>query len=597
MKRILTYMLMAAGLIAGAVSCNKEYVDEAGRGALALNVIFDNTTRATTEELTSTCTINIYNSKGLIRTYTGVESMPSTLWLSTGEYRVDILAGNAVAASFDEKTYKGSQKFTISAGQTTPVEVECRINNVVAEVVFDASIAEQFSDYGVEIGGDLDQAASKLSFDASTATVGYFTLAEGQTALAWKFSGTHNRDGAFTKTGTVSDVEAGKKYLLTFRYTKGDPEGSLSFDIEVIKTTENIDDNIIFEADPTGAEAVNAMDVWATHATLRANVAENEFGSTGISIRVRPKNTEEWTMSFDAARESSNRFAATAKGLSSETEYEYQLVINGQALGEVKSFTTDIATALPNGGFEDWNSDSGYPLPYISGGQAWWGNGNKASSMLSKIISEPDETTKPASSTGARSAKLAGQHISILTIDKVAPGNLFSGYFDSTVGTSGGKVNFGRPFTARPSALKVFYKYNCGAITHNEGGPDNDPTPHEVGDPDRCHIYIMLGDWDYQTYGGTAECPVQVNTTDKSTFIDMQGPNVIAYGELVRNENVPDWTEATIRLKYLDTTRRPTHIIISCTSSKLGDYLTGSYNSILWVDDFELIYDEQIVTE
>ena len=68
-----------------------------------------------------------------------------------------------------------------------------------------------------------------------------------------------------------------------------------------------------------------------------------------------------------------------------------------------------------------------------------------------------------------------------------------------------------------------------------------------------------------------------------------------AYGELVKGESVNSWTTEEIRLKYKDTNRRPTHIIISCSSSKLGDYLTGSYNSILWVDNFELVYDENVV--
>lgn len=597
MKKIVSYIVLCLAVALAAVSCSKDNFAEEGQGAFALNVLFDDDTRATAAELASTCTINIYNSEGLVRTYTGTQSMPESLWLSTGEYRVDILAGEAAAASFDKKCYKGSKKFTITAGATTNVEVECRINNVVAAVAFDETIAAQFTDYTAEVGSSLDDAAAKLTFDASTSSLGYFTMPEGVTSLAWKFSGTHSRSGAFTKTGSVADVEAGKKYNLTFKYTKGDPEGTLTFDVVVEKTTEEVNDNIIFEADPTGVADVERMEVWATHATLRANVSESEFGSTGIAIQVRPAGTEAWTMTFDAAKSSENIFAATAKGLEASTQYEYQLVINGEAIGSVKSFTTDIILTLPNAGFEEWNSDEGYPLPFALGGTQWWGNGNKASNMAGLVISESDNTTKPSTSTGTYSAKLAGQHIKITgLLDKVAPGNLFSGSFVKTVGSKGGIVNFGRPFTARPSALKIHYKYNSGAITHDEGGPAGDNS-HSVGDPDRCHIYIALGDWDYRTFGGTAESPVQVNTTDASTLVDLNNPAVIASGELVKGETVSDWTEATIRLTYKDTNRRPTHIIISCTSSKLGDYLTGSYNSVLWVDDFELIYDEQIVTE
>lgn len=592
MKKIITYIALGLAVVFGATSCNQDNAPAEGKGELSLKVMFNDQTRATAEELAADCTINIYNSEGLIRTYKGIDALPATMWLTTGEYRCDVLAGTESAASFTDKTYKGSKSFTISAGATTAISVECRINNVIAAVAFDATIADQFSSYEAVVGGEIND-ASALTFNNSTASTGYFTLAKGVTALQWQFSGTHVKYGAFTKTGTIEGVEKGKKYTLTFTYTKGTPEGNLVFDIAVVKTTEDIEDNIIFEADPTGVAAVGKWDVWATHATLMANVSESEFGSEGIAIQVRAAGSEDWTI-IDATKKGDNLFSVVAAGLTPETTYEYQLVVNGEAVGSSKTFKTDYIATIPNAGMEDWNNDEGWPMPYATGGTSWWGNGNKAADMASLVISESDASTY---AEGTKSAKLSGKQIKILTIDKVAPGNLFSGSFVATVGTKGGKVNFGRPFTARPSAMKVAYKYTCGAITHDEGGPSNDPTPHAVGDPDRCHVYVALGDWDYKTFGGSAESPVQVNTTDVSTLFDPNNDAVIAYGELVKGETVSKWTEEVIRLKYKDTERRPTHIIISCSSSKLGDYLTGSYNSVLWVDDFELIYDENVVTE
>lgn len=592
MKKIITYIALGLAVVFGATSCNQDNAPAEGKGELSLKVMFNDQTRATAEELAADCTINIYNSEGLIRTYKGIDALPATMWLTTGEYRCDVLAGTESAASFTDKTYKGSKSFTISAGATTAISVECRINNVIAAVAFDATIADQFSSYKAVVGGELTDDKA-LTFNTSTASTGYFTLAKGVTALQWQFSGTHVKYGAFTKTGTIEGVEKGKKYTLTFTYTKGTPEGNLVFDIAVVKTTEDIEDNIIFEADPTGVAAVGKWEVWATHATLKANVSESEFGSEGIAIQVRAQGTEEWTV-IDATKMGDNLFSVVASGLTPETTYEYQLVVNGEAVGSSKTFKTDYIATIPNAGMEDWNNDEGWPMPYATGGTSWWGNGNKAADMANLVISESDASTY---AEGTKSAKLSGKQIKILTIDKVAPGNLFSGSFVATVGTKGGKVNFGRPFTARPSAMKVAYKYTCGAITHDEGGPSNDPTPHGVGDPDRCHVYVALGDWDYKTFGGSAESPVQVNTTDVSTLFDPNNDAVIAYGELVKGETVSNWTEEVIRLKYKDTERRPTHIIISCSSSKLGDYLTGSYNSVLWVDDFELIYDENVVTE
>ena len=36
----------------------------------------------------------------------------------------------------------------------------------------------------------------------------------------------------------------------------------------------------------------------------------------------------------------------------------------------------------------------------------------------------------------------------------------------------------------------------------------------------------------------------------------------------------------------------PTHLVLVCSASRYGDYFTGSRDSKMWVDDFELIYDE-----
>lgn len=509
MKKIITYIALGLAVAFGATSCSQDNTPAEGQGEFSLKVLFDDQTRATAEELAANCTINIYNSEGLIRTYKGIDAMPSKMWLVTGDYRCDILAGTESAASFTDKTYKGSKSFTIKAGETTTVSIECRVNNVVAAVAFDETIADQFSTFEAQVGGELT-ADKALTFNATSASVGYFTLASGNSSLLWQFSGTHVKYGAFTKSGSIDGVEKGKKYTLTFTYTKGTPEGELVFDIEVVKSTEDIEDNIIFEADPTGVAAVGKWEVWATHATLKANVSESEFGSEGIAIQVRAQGSEEWTV-IDATKAGDNLFSVVAAGLTPETTYEYQLVVNGEAVGSSKTFKTDYVTTIPNAGMEDWNSDEGWPMPYATGGTSWWGNGNKAADMAGLVISESDASTY---SEGTKSAKLSGKQIKILTIDKVAPGNLFSGSFVATVGTKGGKVNFGRPFTARPSALKVDYKYTCGAITHDEGGPSDDTTPHGVGDPDRCHIYIALGDWDYKTYGGSADSPVQVNTTD-----------------------------------------------------------------------------------
>lgn len=49
--------------------------------------------------------------------------------------------------------------------------------------------------------------------------------------------------------------------------------------------------------------------------------------------------------------------------------------------------------------------------------------------------------------------------------------------------------------------------------------------------------------------------------------------------------------EFTLPLDYVATDRIPTHIMIVCAASRYGDYFTGSTESVMWVDDFELLYE------
>jgi hypothetical protein len=84
---------------------------------------------------------------------------------------------------------------------------------------------------------------------------------------------------------------------------------------------------------------------------------------------------------------------------------------------------------------------------------------------------------------------------------------------------------------------------------------------------------------------------VIVFTLVKSTFFNCKTDSkVVAWGEILGNESVGEWTEFTLPLTYVKEGVRPTHITIVTTASSYGDYFTGSTDSWMCVDDFELIY-------
>ena len=150
-------------------------------------------------------------------------------------------------------------------------------------------------------------------------------------------------------------------------------------------------------------------------------------------------------------------------------------------------------------------------------------------------------------------------------------------------------MRLGRPFTQRPRKLRLHLKYNCGVITEKTFADKPEDDPVKVGDNDRAIVYVALGDWDYRKFGGSQDSPVEVNTTDKSSFFDPQSDAVIAYGQYVTGESTEGWIEV-IPLEYRSLTRKPTHIIVLAAASMLGDYFTGSADSVLWIDGLQLEY-------
>ena len=124
-------------------------------------------------------------------------------------------------------------------------------------------------------------------------------------------------------------------------------------------------------------------------------------------------------------------------------------------------------------------------------------------------------------------------------------------------------------------------------------------------DYDRAQIKVALGTWTAREYKGSADCPVKINTTDPSTFVDFYtDKSTIANGDIIIYHDghqinrgsketcgTDEWVQYTIPIEYRDLETNPTHIIISCAASQYGDYFTGSTSSRLWLDRFELLYE------
>ena len=405
---------------------------------------------------------------------------------------------------------------------------------------------------------------------------------------------------------TVTSLKLGPEGLSTYSHEPSamkDFTHGISVDVTAFDVTQTW--NLYVENTEVNV-AITKVNPWATKVYVTSSAA----AGTDNGFLYRLKGTSEWKgVPESSITADGGTYVALIEGLSPETEYEV-VAFSGTEWSEAETFVTDAATAVPNGSFEYASKVAGknYYKFYdpdcgvADGSYMFWGSGNgegsegvNGSANLGIIITYIDEVDKVDGnqSVRAQTSQMAGM---------LAAGNLFTGQFAGLVGTSGGKVNFGRPWTTRPSALKLYCKYSTSKMDIINGSPAGVSLTKE--DYDRAQIKIALGVWDYKKYGGTPESPVHINTTEPSTFVDFShDASTVADGNLIIHHDgymmngeskvtavTDEWLEYVIPLNYHTIEQKPTHIIISCAASQFGDYFTGSSVSTLWLDAVELIY-------
>ena len=324
-----------------------------------------------------------------------------------------------------------------------------------------------------------------------------------------------------------------------------------------------------------------AVDAWAKRIWLYAN------GRSGadLGFNYRKVGSEEW-IKVENVTADGGSFSACIADLETLTQYEV-VAYSGESYTGVVTVTTEDTFELPNGDMEEWSVINSIVCPYLEGDAPFWGTGNDGAAMANTTLTEPTSDVRP-DSEGSHAASLQSKKAALMGVGKFAAGNIFLGEFGGLVGLDG-LVNFGRPVTARPVSLHGWVKYNCGTIDELGRVPSARPNLKK-GDSDEGQIMIAVGNWTAAEYGGSADCPVVVNTKDESTYFNKNGKDVIGAGEMILTESTNGWVEFTLPLDYRSTDEVPTHMIIVCTGSRFGDYFTGSTHSLMLIDDLELIY-------
>ena len=369
-----------------------------------------------------------------------------------------------------------------------------------------------------------------------------------------------------------------------------------------------------------------------------ANVAwikANAIDGSEILFKYRKAGVEEW---IDAkpewyatdANNPYNRYEAgfvkaVLRGLEPNSPYEIIGVANTKLDdGSVSSLETKVFTfetisnsyQMPNSQMEEWgkftNDQKKLPTgetgpcwyPFSSVSDMFWATGNPGGTSLGEkynltypVYKSDNPENVPSDSTGEVSAFMGSQNVLGM---KFAAGNLFVGYYGETLGTNA-KVYFGRRIdqNVKPVAVRFKVKYSRWGINYVNSKSASVGTEYLVGSkqipvmggaPDLAKIFFCLTDWT------EAHC---VYSADETTFFDprtAEGILGLGYFDSDSNpelvvEKTEEWHTMTIPVEYKDAAAVPITLVMTCTCSGYGDYFTGSSESWMYIDDFELLYD------
>lgn len=592
MKKI--YLSLIALLtVIGVTSCQQDDLDS-NTGYLRIDVETNTyvNTKIAEDYNPKQIALQIVNSKGEV-----VESTDDWETLEGKQFRLPAGIYTVKASSngfdgsesgFEIPYYAGSEQVTVETGKEVTANITCTLANVKVTVNYDQSFIDAFQSATATVTSALE-GVNPLSFNmGDDLKPAYFPVAD----LTATISVINHAGQSFSQDTPIKGVKARKHYILNFKVAETGNIGGVNVSVDGTETIYTFTFDVSTEVSTKlGVEGANA---WSRVAYLEGSIlsSKEELDPASMYFEYKEASSEEWqtaTATFE-----NEKFTTKITNLTPSTEYNYRLAYSKEGkeyASDIATFTTETEIALPNGDMDDWyqSGKTWYPVSEndynISG--SFWDSSNPGTTTGAGALVNKNPTQGNSDivhTPGGKSAELKSQYASAFGIGKFAAASLYTGKFNSLVGTNGAKIDFGQEFASRPTALHGWFRYTNGKIDYRGGN-----TPEgvaEIGTDDLCSIYMAL-----------AKAPHQLDNTNTSTFFDFENdPNIIAYGQLPDAEAVStnnEWKEFTVTMTYKDLTPQTQYyLIIVCSSSKYGDYFTGSTGSTMYIDDLELIYGE-----
>ena len=341
--------------------------------------------------------------------------------------------------------------------------------------------------------------------------------------------------------------------------------------------------------------ALREADLWQNTGTVTALISADEYAS-GAALEYRIKGDTEWQPMQESGYDAGILTATIApewktetnpngltvyklvpkKGLFAGHTYEFRLLVGGSEQGAPLEYTAPAGNTIPNGDMEDasmscWTQNNKTA--------EFWGSGNNT---FTKGL-----CTQASFAGGTRAKLQATSAVGVL-----ASGNLFTGLFQKDLITRG-VVSFGQTYAwkARPRALKVQY------FAEHIGPVDIDKkfgAPIGMGDQDRARIMVAIVDWNARREVGSGTEP-PTGTWDPQEAASTEQGKIIAYGSLFIDESSTGdrMIDTELELHFYDREAKPSglyQLVISCSTSAYGDFMTGCKSNVLYIDNFEWAY-------
>lgn len=354
-----------------------------------------------------------------------------------------------------------------------------------------------------------------------------------------------------------------------------------SYDVRIANTEEAIvyaDPIIIdFEGLKTDLTAVSARS-----ASIPVSITDET--AVNPSVQYRKTGETAWNTVPVSATRATGTINVRISGLSPNSEYEVRVVAGEVTDGSyefesaVSKFSTESEFVIPNASMEEWsNYGNSIIFPGTGSERTFWDSGNEGAAKAKDVLTT---SSSDMFHSGSKSARLESKFASVFGVGKFAAGNLFVGSYVRTDGMDG-VLSFGREYNgSHPVSLSLWVNYRPAPIsdrkTDNLDGAEND----------KAQIYVALS---------TEPVEIRTKSTNRKLF-NKDDDCILAYGQMTFDEAYGadgELRSINIPLEYYEKakTQKPLYLIIVCSASKFGDYFEGGRGSVMYVDDFELVYE------